>query len=266
MISSHVFCLRPLCALAFTCIQSKGKTKGPPRLVDRADSFLAKHVASGNPRFVIALNFLMPWGSFVTYLAPRTTDSHSPHGGDPRVYILLLFFLNPLYYFIFVEFCYSQLYSKCLLICYSREALLLIWSTLFFTSLIECVFVCASSISIKVDPMLVKLAKGDEAYCRARLKLVRGVCCGILASQNKCRATAAVAVNSIARMLFSPRHRLFQHDCNNIFLSSSSLLSNSLNPLFSPAGSPRRQRQLVDQKDGGQQARDHRQSAESVPL
>lgn len=74
----------------FCFLQGKSKAKGPPRLVDRADSFLAKHVAAGSPRFVLALNFLMPWGSFVAYLAPRDTPAGSsaagsPTGGDPRV-------------------------------------------------------------------------------------------------------------------------------------------------------------------------------------
>ena len=77
--------------------RSQGRApKGPPRLADRADSFLAKHVAAGCSRFVLALNFLMPWGSFVAYLAPRdvaapgTAAAGSPMGGDPRVKISYL--------------------------------------------------------------------------------------------------------------------------------------------------------------------------------
>ena len=65
---------------------------GLNRLVDRQDSYLAQHLAAGGggggvgARFVLAINFLMPWGSFVTYLSPR--PGAAPPGsclsGDPR--------------------------------------------------------------------------------------------------------------------------------------------------------------------------------------
>jgi hypothetical protein len=137
-------------------LQSKGKSKGPPRLVDRADSFLAKHVASGNARFVIALNFLMPWGSFVTYLAPRSTDSHSPHGGDPRVRT------NAQTAFSFLYLCIN------LFFCFVHHCYVVMMQVLF-----HCFLSPHWLVFVQVDPMLVKLATGDEAYCRARLKLVR---------------------------------------------------------------------------------------------
>ena len=93
--------------------RNAGSATMPP-LAERADSFLAKHLAGGGTRFVLALNFLMPWGSFVAYFAPRDLGSGgSPSAGDPRC-----------------------------------------------------------------DPMLARLVSGDEAYCKARLKLVPHVVVG----------------------------------------------------------------------------------------
>jgi len=48
-------------------------------LKDRPDSYLHKHIQTKgkNAEFILALNFVMPWGSFVCYLSP-------PSDGDPQ--------------------------------------------------------------------------------------------------------------------------------------------------------------------------------------
>ncbi len=99
-------------------LQMEGKAALVPLVERRDNNFLVQSLraGSGSDRFILAVNFIMPWGNFVAYLSPkvrrgdRNTNSDgpwSPLSGDPRL-----------------------------------------------------------------DPMIARLASGDEAYCRARLKMV----------------------------------------------------------------------------------------------